>query len=141
MRFFRFANVLCYTFWKHTFQFIEKCFFLLHQSLFTKVTQFGGKCFIHNFSRLFSFSSDSSEISCGATIVNDRFVIFAAHCTSFFQRWVKGGIDRPITALALKVKNKARRKYKYISTITRIFQDWSWVHTTDKLSLNLWPIL
>jgi len=34
----------------------------------------------------FSYSTNDSAINCGSTIVNDRFIIFAAHCQSQFQK-------------------------------------------------------
>ncbi len=34
----------------------------------------------------FSYSTNESLISCGSTIINDRFIIFAAHCQSNFQK-------------------------------------------------------
>jgi len=37
-------------------------------------------------SEFFSYSTNDSAISCGSTIINDRFIIFAAHCQSQFQK-------------------------------------------------------
>jgi V8-like Glu-specific endopeptidase len=37
---------------------------------------------------VFTYSTNNASISCGSTIINDRFVIFAAHCQSQFQKSV-----------------------------------------------------
>jgi hypothetical protein len=34
----------------------------------------------------FSYSTQDSNINCGSTIISDKFVIFAAHCQTQFQK-------------------------------------------------------